>query len=153
MLFGLHCQNLKISKSLSKIRRSGVLEMAAVFHNLKEKWLNKQLRKIIYFSNKSNLFLFWEMKKTTACFQKKTITNGTHMTFLIFIWHPVLSSGAVITIINKTKFHRTPQIGPATVHSPLLWEFIISITLLLSYIFRGAKSPEATQKNISTSEI
>lgn len=34
-----------------------MLEAAALLHYLKEKWLNKQLREIIYFSKKRNIFL------------------------------------------------------------------------------------------------
>lgn len=154
MQFGLHCQILKISKSLSKIRRSGILETAALFHEPKEKWLNKQLRKAIYFSIKSNLFLLRETEENYSVVPEKDQSKPELLQHFIFLWHSVLSPWAVTTITNKTKFHRAPQIRLAAVHSPLSWEFIISVNLLLSCIFGGGKLPEATRRHIqSTSEI
>lgn len=61
LLFGLHCQILKICETLTKIRISGMLEAAARLHYLKEKWLNSWERQFT-FPRKETFFSYKKKK-------------------------------------------------------------------------------------------
>lgn len=85
-----------------------MLGTASPLH-FKEKWLNKQLRKIIYFSNKSNLFLLRETEQNYSMLPEKDQSQTELVRSLALFGTQYCHRELLLQLLIKQNFTEHPR--------------------------------------------